>query len=86
MIAAVNEKAAVAMIDASSMLISTYQSGVITSAQCGTSQNLTVAVVGYNQTAEKKHFVIQASLGTTWGNNGYIYIGMAAAPGICGLN
>jgi len=58
MIAAVNEKAAVAMIDASSTLISTYQSGVITSATCGTEQNLTVAVVGYNQVADKKHFII----------------------------
>lgn len=70
MMTAVAATTNVAMINGSSNLIKTYATGVITSTSCGTDQTLSVAVIGYNnlETTEKPYWIVQAAMGTSWGN------------------
>jgi hypothetical protein len=68
MMLAVKYATTVAMINGASSLIKTYASGVITSTSCGTDQTLSVAVIGYNKTNEKPYWIVQAAMGTSWGN------------------
>jgi C1A family cysteine protease len=55
-------------IDASDW--STYQGGIVTS--CGTDVNHCVQVVGVD--TENGYWIVRNSWGTTWGEQGYIYL------------
>ncbi len=64
-----------------------YKSGVITSKHCGWRPNHAVTAVGYGYDAELgvEYFLVKNSFGTTWGENGYVRIGVADDHGICGI-
>jgi C1A family cysteine protease len=61
-----------------------YKSGVFTG-ECGTSLDHGVLVVGYST----DYYIVKNSWGTTWGDNGYIYLGKGAqynnGAGQCGV-
>ena len=86
--AALVQKPHSAQMAASSLVVQTYQSGIITSEACYTGEatdlNHSVLVTGYDATNE--YWIVRNSWGSDWGDSGYMRIGMAEAPGICGIN
>lgn len=76
-------------IEADQPIFQQYTSGVITAASCGTTIDHAVLAVGYGTDASAgPYWLVQNSWGATWGENGYVKIGMSSAgwPGICGIN
>jgi C1A family cysteine protease len=79
-------------VEASQPVFQQYTSGVITSSTCGTSTDHAILAVGYTTSATNptsssdNYWIIENSWGATWGNAGYLYIGMATGAGICGVN
>lgn len=73
-------------IEADTFVFQTYSSGVLTSSKCGTSLDHAVGLYGYDSTASTPYWIVRNSWGTSWGQAGYIYIGMATGAGICGIN
>lgn len=64
----------------------TYESGVVTSSDgCGPNAqypiNHNVQVVGFN--AEENYYIVRNSWGTSWGNDGFIYV--EAGADVCGI-
>jgi KDEL-tailed cysteine endopeptidase len=75
-------------IEADTTYFQSYSSGVLTSAsKCGTSLDHAVVAVGYGtDSTAGGYYLVRNSWGTGWGENGYVKIGEAAYPGICGIN
>ena len=75
-------------IDAESFYFQTYKSGVLTNGtKCGTTLDHAVTAVGYGVDATAgQYYLVRNSWGSSWGLGGYVKIGMAPAPGICGIN
>jgi C1A family cysteine protease len=71
-------------IEADQPVFQSYTGGVITSSTCGTNIDHAVAIVGYNQTGN--YYIVRNSWGSSWGNSGYVWIGMSSGAGICGIN
>ena len=60
----------------------------MTSDACGTDTNMAVLVVGYGIEDGTPYWLVKNSLGTNWGEDGYIRIGAVEGddgPGICGI-
>jgi len=61
-----------------------YTSGVITSTSCGT--NLDHGILGVGYDANQKFYIVKNSWGGSWGESGYVRIGMNGdGAGICGI-
>lgn len=76
-------------IEADQPVFQQYTGGVITSTSCGTTIDHAVLAVGYGvDPTYGDYWLVQNSWGTSWGENGYVRIGMASTgwPGICGIN
>jgi len=59
----------------------------MTSTKCGTKLDHAVQAVGFNASdSTTPYFVVRNSWGPTWGQQGFIYIGMSGGLGICGMN
>jgi len=73
-------------VRASGLVFQTYTSGVITSSRCGTAIDHAITAVGYDSAAAEPYFAVRNSWGSTWGDAGYVNIGMSTGKGICGIN
>jgi hypothetical protein len=82
--AAATQPLAVA-IEADKMVFQTYHSGVMTSSKCGTTLDHAVLVVGYGNEDGQDYWLVKNSWNTTWGDQGYIKLGMDDTNGTCGV-
>jgi len=71
-------------IQADSAVFRNYKSGVITGTACGTNLNHGVLAVGY-ETTGTAYYKVKNSWGTTWGDQGYVKIGITDGAGVCGI-
>lgn len=75
-------------IEASSRYFQSYSSGILTSADCGTSLDHGVLVVGYGEENGQKYWTVKNSWSDDWGENGYVRIARSDSEndeGICGI-
>lgn len=76
-------------IEADTTVFQFYQSGVITSAKCGTNLDHGVLVVAYGTDNGQAYWTIKNSWGSSWGEKGYVRVaanfGSTNDPGICGV-
>jgi C1A family cysteine protease len=75
-------------IEADTAYFQTYTSGVLTNAAaCGTTLDHAVVAVGYGtDPTYGAYYIVRNSWSASWGDQGYVNIGQAPAPGICGIN
>jgi len=76
-------------IEADQPIFQQYTGGVITSTTCGTVIDHAVLAVGYGtDSSAGAYWLVQNSWGVSWGESGYVKIGMSSSgfPGICGIN
>ena len=74
-------------IEADKPVFQQYKSGVITSAECGTSLDHGVLAVGWGTDATAgDYFIVKNSWSAAWGDEGFVKIGVAPGAGICGIN
>ena len=69
-------------IEADTYIFQTYSSGIITSSACGTNIDHAVVAVGYGS----NYYIVRNSWGTSWGESGYVRIGVTEGAGTCGIN
>jgi cathepsin L len=72
-------------IEADKMVFQTYHSGVLTSSKCGTNLDHAVLAVGYGTEDGQDYWLVKNSWDTTWGDQGYIKLGMDSSDGACGV-
>jgi len=64
-----------------------YSSGIITEADgCPTQLDHAIQAVGYGYEGDQGYYIVRNSWNTTWGDAGYVRIGMAEGAGVCGIN
>lgn len=75
-------------VEADTAYFQTYTSGVLTCASCcGANLDHAIVAVGWgNDPTYGGYYIVRNSWGTGWGMQGYVNIGQAAYPGICGIN
>jgi cathepsin L len=62
-----------------------YKTGVITGTACGTNLDHGVLAVGYGVENNKPYYLVKNSWAASWGDKGYVKIGIAAGDGVCGI-
>jgi len=72
-------------IEADKIAFQSYQSGVLTGSACGTQLDHGVLAVGYGTENGTPYYLVKNSWGPTWGDAGYIKIGIESGPGVCGI-
>ena len=87
LMAAIAQQPVSIAIEADQIDFQLYQSGVLT-AECGTTLDHGVLVVGYG-TEEEDYYLVKNSWGTSWGDQGYIKLGRGPqynnGQGQCGI-
>merc|ERR1711971_1019654 len=73
------------LIEADKRVFQTYKTGVLTSSACGTSLDHAVLAVGYGTENGQDYWLVKNSWNTTWGDNGYVKLGMDDSAGVCGV-
>lgn len=85
LMAAVAQQPTSVAVEADQAAWQSYSGGTVT-ANCGTSLDHGVLIVGYNNGASPPYWIVKNSWGTGWGIGGYIQIGMSSGNGVCGIN
>ena len=68
-----------------SMVFMHYAGGILTDESCGKEVNHAALVVGYGSENGLEYFLVKNSWGVTWGDEGYVKIGVQAGEGVCGV-
>jgi C1A family cysteine protease len=88
MMAALAQQPVSVAIEADQQSFQLYKSGVFTGT-CGTNLDHGVLVVGYGNLSGNDYYLVKNSWGTTWGDEGYIYLGRGpqynSGAGQCGV-
>lgn len=82
--AALNKKPVAVSIDASCRAFNNYSSGIFWDS-CGHSIDHAVLAVGYGGSGDNQYWIVKNSWNTTWGEKGYIRMGIQSGKGICGI-
>jgi C1A family cysteine protease len=72
-------------IEADETAFQHYIGGVLTE-DCGYKLDHGVLAVGYGTEDGVEYFLVKNSWGPTWGDHGYIKLGVTEGPGVCGIN
>jgi C1A family cysteine protease len=72
-------------IEADKIAFQGYTSGVITGSACGTQLDHGVLAVGYGTLNGVEFYLVKNSWGPTWGDAGFVRIGVEAGAGVCGI-
>jgi len=74
-------------IEADTDVFQSYDTGIISSPDCGTDLDHGVIVVGYGEEDNKKYWILKNSWGADWGESGFFRIARQTKSdaGICGL-
>ncbi len=83
--AALTQQPLAVAIEADKMVFQTYQSGVLTDSRCGTNLDHAVLAVGFGTENGQDYWLVKNSWNTTWGDKGYIKLGMDSTNGTCGV-
>ena len=83
--AALAQQPLAVLIEADKMVFQTYKSGVLDSDKCGTKLDHAVLAVGYGTEDGQDYWLVKNSWNTTWGDEGYIKLGMDDSDGTCGV-
>jgi len=85
--AALNDRPVSVALAASSDEFGLYKSGVITGSDCGTDITHAVLAIGYGTDENgTEYFLVKNSWAATWGDAGYLRIGISDGAGTCGIN
>lgn len=63
-----------------------YTGGIITGPACGTKLDHGVLAVGFGVENGIQFIIVKNSWGETWGEKGYVRIGVEDGMGVCGIN
>ena len=72
-------------IEADTFAFQGYHSGVINDDSCGTNLDHGVLAVGYNDEEKIPYYKVRNSWGPSWGDQGYVKIGIQDGAGVCGI-
>jgi len=83
--AALNKQPVSIAIEADKTVFQHYTTGVITGSACGTSLDHGVLAVGYGTENGTDYFLVKNSWGPSWGDQGYVKLGVESGAGVCGI-
>ena len=83
--AALDKQPVSVAIEADKMAFQMYHSGVLTGDKCGTNLDHGVLAVGYGTENGVEYYLVKNSWGPTWGDAGYVKIGVEDGAGVCGI-
>uniref|UniRef100_A0ACD5V3M3 Uncharacterized protein n=1 Tax=Avena sativa TaxID=4498 RepID=A0ACD5V3M3_AVESA len=74
-------------IETSGRAFQLYESGILSSGACGADIDHAATVVGYGSDDGKDYWIVKESLGTAWGESGYVRMerNVKATSGTCGI-
>ena len=72
-------------IEADKPVFHQYTGGIISGTSCGTSLDHGVLAVGYGSEGGKDFYIVKNSWTTSWGEKGYVRIGIENGSGVCGI-
>jgi hypothetical protein len=83
--AALDKQPVSVAIQANKLVFQMYKTGVITGTKCGTNLDHGVLAAGYGVEDGTEYYLVKNSWGDSWGEAGYVKIGIEDGAGVCGI-
>jgi len=81
-----NQQPVAVSIEADKFSFQSYKSGIFDKANCGTTLDHAVLLVGYGTDNGQEYWLMKNSWGTGWGDKGYMQMAIVGdGDGICGV-